>query len=355
MTDAVLGIHHITAICGDAQANVDFYAGVLGLRLVKRTVNYDDPGTYHLYYGDETGTPGSILTFFPWPGLPRGRQGTGQATVISFAIAPRSLGYWLERLVRHSVPYTGPTKREGEQVIELRDPDGLLLELVTDERADERPVWGGGSVTSDHAIHGFHSVTLWEDGYDDTATLLTQQLGLRPARQIGDELFCFAAGDRGPGTRVNVRLAPAFWRGAMGVGTVHHVAWRAADDAAQIALRNRIHELGANPTPVIDRAYFHSVYFHEPGGVLFEIATDPPGFTVDEPVERLGERLMLPAHLESYRSQIERRLPPIHMPAPYAGGASRAVADARGSAAAAPSATRVASDASDTNTMGETR
>jgi len=154
---------------------------------------------------------------------------------------------------------------------------------------------------------------------------------------------------------VNVRLAPAFWRGAMGVGTVHHVAWRAADDAAQIALRNRIHELGANPTPVIDRAYFHSVYFHEPGGVLFEIATDPPGFTVDEPVERLGERLMLPAHLESYRSQIERRLPPIHMPAPYAGGASRAVADARGSAAAAPSATRVASDASDTNTMGETR
>lgn len=329
MAASILGIHHITAICGEPQRNVDFYAGLLGLRLVKRTVNYDDPGTYHLYYGDGTGTPGSILTFFPWPGLPKGRPGTGQATVISFAIAPGSLGHWVQRLVHHGVPHTGPERRGDAQLLAFRDPDGLLLELVTDDRAHERPAWGGGAVSEEHAIHGFHSVTLWEDGYDDTAALLTEQLGCRLVRQDGEELFHFAAGDGGPGTRVTVRLAPGFWRGAMGVGTVHHVAWRAADDAAQLALRSVIHAHGCNPTPVIDRTYFHSVYFHEPGGVLFEIATDPPGFTVDEPLEALGERLVLPPHLEAYRARIERGLPPIRV----AEGAETAGAADAGSAA----------------------
>ncbi|HET7565254.1 MAG TPA: ring-cleaving dioxygenase, partial [Gemmatimonadaceae bacterium] len=320
--------------------------GLLGLRLVKRTVNYDDPGTYHFYFGDGVGTPGSILTFFPWPGLPRGRQGTAQATVISFAIAPRSLGYWVERFVRHSVPYSGPTKRDGAQVIELRDPDGLILELVTDERADERPVWGGGGVHEEHAMHGFHSVTLWEDGYDDTADLLTQQLGFRLERQSSDELFNFAAGDGGPGTRVTVRVAPAFWRGATGVGTVHHVAFRAADDAAQLALRDAIHRHGCNSTPVIDRTYFRSVYFHEPGGVLFEIATDAPGFTVDEPVERLGTQLMLPPRLEGYREQIERQLPPIHEPGRGARMMATAFDDVRVEPDASPHAAALAPDRS---------
>lgn len=321
MATAVLGIHHVTAICGDPQRNIDFYVGLLGLRFVKRTVNYDDPGTYHFYYGDGIGTPGSILTFFPWPGLPRGRQGTGQAAVVSFAIAPRSLGFWVEHLVRHGIAYDGPTRRGEEQVIALRDPDGLMLELVTDARAEERAVWEGSAIPREHAIHGFHSVTLWEDGYDDTAALLTEQLGFRLVRQEGEEHFTFAAGDGGPGTRVVLRLAPGFWRGAMGVGTIHHVAWRAADDAAQLALRAAIHARGCNPTPVIDRTYFHSVYFHEPGGVLFEIATDSPGFTVDEPERALGERLVLPPHLERHRAQIERRLPPVHLPARAGAGA----------------------------------
>ncbi|HEX6966137.1 MAG TPA: ring-cleaving dioxygenase [Gemmatimonadaceae bacterium] len=344
---AVLGIHHITAICGDPQTNLDFYVGLLGLRFVKRTVNYDDPGTYHFYFGDGIGTPGSILTFFPWPGMPRGRQGTGQATVIAFAIAPRSLGYWVERFLRHGVSYTGPTKRDGVQVIELRDPDGLILELVTDPRADERPAWGG-AVPEEHAIHGFHSVTLWEDGYDDTASLLTQQLGFRLERQSSEELFHFSTGDGGPGTRVTVRVAPGFWRGATGVGTVHHVAWRAEDDAAQLALRDAIHQHGCNSTPVIDRTYFRSVYFHEPGGVLFEIATDAPGFTVDEPVERLGERLMLPPRLESYRAQIESHLPSIHEPGRGARVVGAGVSGARessvlgfGSATSVPDASSI--------------
>jgi catechol 2,3-dioxygenase-like lactoylglutathione lyase family enzyme len=337
MATAALGIHHITAICGDPQRNIDFYTGVLGLRLVKRTVNYDDPGTYHFYYGDGTGTPGSLLTFFPWPGLPRGRQGTGQAVVISFAIAQSSLGYWIDRLLRSSVPHTGPEKRGEEQVLSLRDPDGLLLELVTDGRAEERPVWDGSGVSASHAIHGFHSVTLWEDGYDDTAALLTNQLGFRHARQASEEMFWFSAGDDGPGTRVAVRVAPGFWRGAMGVGTIHHVAWRAADDAAQIALRDIVHQRGCNPTPVIDRTYFHSVYFHEPGGVLFELATDGPGFAVDEAPDALGEHLTLPPRLERHRAQIEAQLPPIHVPArgsrPDASRASSAPA-ARGSSSA---------------------
>src|SRR5207247_849001 len=207
----VLGIHHVTAIASDPQKNLDFYVGLLGLRLVKRTVNFDDPETYHLYFGDEVGTPGSIMTFFPWPGARPGRQGTGQVAVTAFAVLPRALGFWVERFVRHGVTFEGPTR----QVISFKDHDGLMLQLVG------------------HA-------------------------------------------------------------GAEGAGTVDHVAWRVPDGAAQLGMRERVTLAGLEPTPVIDRNYFHSVYFREPGGVLFELATDPPGFAIDEPVARFGERLMLP-------------------------------------------------------------
>ena len=308
----VLGIHHVTAIASDPQRNLDFYVGLLGLRLVKRTVNFDDPETYHLYYGDEVGTPGSIMTFFPWPGAKPGRQGTGQVAVTSFAVLPRALGFWVERLVRHGIRYEGPTK----QVISFRDHDGLMLELVGDAGAEARGAWGEApGIPREHAIHGFHGVTIWAERGDDTERVLVDTLGFRAVHEDGSTRR-FAVGDGGPGTIVDVRSVGGFVRGAGGAGTVHHVAWRVPDDAAQLQMRERVTRAGLDPTPVIDRDYFHSVYFREPGGVLFELATDPPGFTIDEPVARLGEGLMLPRQYEAHRTQIEALLPPIHLPVP---------------------------------------
>jgi predicted esterase/catechol 2,3-dioxygenase-like lactoylglutathione lyase family enzyme len=317
----ILGIHHVTAIASDPQRNVDFYAGVLGLRLVKRTVNFDDPETYHFYYGDEVGTPGSIMTFFPWPGARRGRAGTGQVAVTSFSVLPSAIGFWVERLTKHGVNYQGPIKRgpagaESESVISFADPDGLLLELVGHAGAEARPAWGGApGITRERAIHGFHAVTLWLDDATRSERLLTDRLGFRAVREDGST-HRYATGDGGPGTIVDVRVVGDFGRGAGGAGTVHHVALRVADDATQLAVRDVVTREGLHPTPVIDRNYFHSVYFREPGGVLFELATDPPGFGVDEPVEHLGESLKLPPQYESHRTQIESVLPPIHLPAP---------------------------------------
>jgi predicted esterase/catechol 2,3-dioxygenase-like lactoylglutathione lyase family enzyme len=317
----VLGIHHVTAIAGDPQRNLDFYAGVLGLRFVKRTVNFDDPQTYHFYYGDEVGTPGTIMTFFPWPGARRGRQGTGQVAVTSFAVLPTALGFWVERLVRHGVRFDGPTKRgathgDREQVLAFRDHDGLMLEIVAHPGADAQPGWGGApGIPVEHALRGFHTVTLWEESGEDTERLLIDTLGFRPLREE-EGTRRYTTGDGGPGTLVDVRTIGGFPSAASGAGTVHHVAWSVTDDAAQLEVRRRVLEAGFEPTPVIDRNYFHSVYFREPGGVLFELATKPPGFTVDEPVERLGERLMLPPQYEPVRAQIEAALPPIHLPMP---------------------------------------
>jgi predicted esterase/catechol 2,3-dioxygenase-like lactoylglutathione lyase family enzyme len=315
---SVLGIHHVTAIASDPQRNLDFYAGVLGLRLVKRTVNFDDPETYHFYFGDETGTPGSILTFFPWPGARSGRQGPGQVAIISFAVVPGALGFWLERLVHHGVAHEGPARRatgaDPEQVISFKDRDGLMLELVADARAATRPAWGGApGIPREHAIHGFHSVTIWVEDGAATERVLVDTLGFRLLREEGSTRR-FAAGDGGPGTLVDLRSTGGFVPGIGGAGTVHHVAWRAADDAAQLTARERVQRAGLRPTPVIDRNYFHSVYFREPGGVLFELATDAPGFAIDEPVERLGDRLMLPAQYEIHRAEIEAVLPRIHLP-----------------------------------------
>ncbi len=310
-----MGIHHITAIAGEPQRNLDFYAGTLGLRLVKLTVNFDDPATYHLYYGDELGHPGSLLTFFPWPRGQRGRQGTGQAGTVALAIPPASLGFWIERLLSHNLKYNGPARRFDEQVLSLTDPDGLLLELVATPLTAGIAPWGDGPVVPEHAIRGLHGTTLWEDGETGTADFLVRTLGFQTAGEEGS-LARFQSSAAGLGTIAHLRKAPGFWRGADGVGTVHHVAFRAASEAAQLDKRAEIEAKGIEITPVIDRQYFRSVYFREPGGVLFEIATDAPGFTIDESAAELGARLMLPPEYEARRRQIEDVLPGLRLPQP---------------------------------------
>ena len=330
----ILGIHHVTAIASDPQKNIDFYAQVLGLRLVKLTVNFDDPTTYHLYFGDEIGRPGTILTFFPWPNAPKGHRGTGQVVATSFLIPERSTDYWLDRLKSQKVPFQGPTKRFGdtEEVLTLCDPDGLELELVANRSAAEertRHVWKEGPIPIEHAIRGFYSVTLSEVGYEYTAHVLTSELGFKLVAQDGSRFRFQISGSkeddaagRNKNTKekyhgsniVDVLCLPNAQYGMIGVGTVHHVAWRTPSDEQQKMLRAKIVKAGLNATPVIDRIYFNSVYFREPGGVLFEIATNPPGFAIDEKVEELGTHLMLPPWLESVRKDLERVLPQVHLP-----------------------------------------
>ena len=308
-----MGIHHVTAIAGDPQRNLDFYTGTLGLRLVKLTVNFDDPSTYHLYYGDEIGRPGSLLTFFAWPGGQRGRQGTGQAAVVSFGIPPASLGFWIERLIAQGVNYEGPSRKFDEPGLSLADPDGLLLELVATARVLDTPPWAEGPVAPEHAIRGLHGVTLWEDGDTGSADFLAGTMNFtRGAEEAG--VLRLQSDHSGVGTVVSLRRAPGFWRGGGGVGTVHHVAFRAASDEAQLMKRAEIEAQGRGITPVIDRQYFHSVYFSEPGGVLFEIATDGPGFLIDESRTELGTQLQLPPMYQSNREQIEPLLPPLRLP-----------------------------------------
>ncbi len=313
MDKAILGIHHVTAIAGDPQRNLDFYAGLLGLRLVKLTVNFDDPSTYHLYYGDELGHPGTILTFFPWPGAPKGRLGTGQLTVTSFSIPEKAMGFWMDRLKSHNVPFQGPIRRFHERLLAFSDPEGLQLELVAREHARDWRPWKDGPVPAEYAVRGFHGVTLSEESHIRTVSLLADTLGFRRNAKDGNR-FRYETAEGGPGAIVDVLHQPESPSGVVSVGTVHHVAWRTPDDEQQKAWRQKLVEVGRNVTPMIDRKYFHSIYFHEPGGVLFEIATDPPGFTVDEPAQELGTRLKLPPWLEPDRRQIDRSLPPVHLP-----------------------------------------
>jgi glyoxalase family protein len=321
----ILGIHHVTAIASDPQRNLDFYGGLLGLRLVKRTVNFDDPQTYHLYYGDGVGTPGSIMTFFPWPGARSGRQGVGQSAVTAFSILPGSLGFWLQRLLRHGIQHDTPVKRgaggDTETVLSFRDHDGLMLELVAHAGAEARPAWGDApGIPRDHAIHGFHGVTLWVDKAEPTERVLVDTLGFRAVREEGSTRR-YAVEGGGPGAIVDVRAVGGFAVGAGGAGIVHHVAFAVESDESELAVRERVAAAGLSPTPVIDRNYFHSVYFHEPGGVLFELATNAPGFAIDEPVGHLGEKLMLPSKYEPHRAEIESVLPRIHLPVPASAAA----------------------------------
>jgi glyoxalase family protein len=314
-TESILGVHHVTAVASDPQRNIDFYTGLLGLRLVKLTVNYDDPETYHLYYGDQVGHPGTILTFFPWPRAPQGQLGTGLLTVTSFAIPEASIDYWSKRLESRAVSFQGPTRRFDERVVSFSDPDGLRLELVAYAglKDDDGDVWTGGTVPREHAIRGFFGVTLSEEALGSTASLLTETMGFRKVSQR-DGRSRFAVGSGGLGSFVDVLSLPGIPNGAVGVGTVHHVAWRTPDNEQQNSWRTKLVGSGLNVTPVIDRKYFHSIYFHEPGGVLFEIATDPPGFTVDEAVQQLGSRLSLPPWLEPRRDEIQHTLPRVRVP-----------------------------------------
>ncbi|MCU1291854.1 MAG: Glyoxalase/bleomycin resistance protein/dioxygenase [Bryobacterales bacterium] len=313
MSKEILGIHHITAICGEPQTNVDFYAGLLGLRLVKRTVNFDDPKTYHLYYGNGVGTPGTILTFFPWPGVGPGRLGTGQTTATSFAISPGAIPFWTERLSKAGLEFEAPVSRFGEDLLSFSDPDGMQIELITSAAVNPSKAYAEGPIPLEYAIHGFHSATLSEEGFQQTSSLLTETLGFKLLKQEGNR-FRFSVGAGEPGTTVDVLVAPDEPSGRVAGGSVHHIAWRTADDAQQLEWLKELTKLGYNSSPVMDRKYFHSIYFREPGGILFEIATDPPGFAIDEPLDQLGSKLVLPPWLEKVRSQLEAVLPPIQLP-----------------------------------------
>jgi glyoxalase family protein len=309
----ISGIHHITAIASDPQRNLDFYTRVLGLRLVKLTVNFDDPGTYHFYFGDREGSPGSILTFFPWPGIRRGIAGNGQVSATAFAVRPDALEFWESRLAAQGLPVAEAVERFGERVVRFADPDGLPLELVATPGADPRGVWNDASIPRTHAICGFHSATLSAEGYERTAALLQQPMGLRLVGSEGNR-FRYAAAAPGAGAIVDIVCAPDGRSGRAGAGTVHHIAWRTPDAAQQHRWREVLVGDGLNVSPIMDRAYFLSIYFREPGGILFEIATDPPGFAIDEPADHLGERLMLPSWLEPQRPVVERTLPSLTLP-----------------------------------------
>jgi glyoxalase family protein len=316
MDNSIPGIHHVTAIAGDPQANIDFYAGILGLRLVKLTVNFDDPTTYHLYYGDGQGHPGTILTFFPWPNAMRGRIGTGQVTVTSFAVPGQSLDFWEKHLQQRRINCKREHSLLGEELLAFTDPDGLQLELVSTPHGDPDRAWEHGPVPPEFAIRGFHHVTLTEGGYERTAVLLTETMGFRLIESKGNRFRYATPSGSGSeaGTMVDVLCTPAGRSGLVAAGTVHHVAWRTPTDEQQKEWRQVLSSREYDVTPVIDRKYFHSIYFREPGGVLFEIATDPPGFAIDEPAEELGSHLVLPAWLEPHRAELEQVLPKVRLP-----------------------------------------
>ncbi len=303
------GIHHVTAISGEARRNVDFYTRILGLRLVKRTVNFDDPGTWHLYYGDEAGQPGTILTFFPWAQAAQGRQGVGELHETVFRIPQASVGFWTHRLLAQGVVQETTTERFGETVIAFRDPDGMRVALVALPGIENEPGWATADIPAEHAVRGIHGVTLMLEDGAATGAILSDVLGLAETAKEGNTVRYQAPGTTIGGV-VDLRSVGGFLPARQGRGSVHHLAFRAADDAEEAAMVRRLAENhGIRTTEQMDRNYFRSVYFREPGHVLFEIATDVPGFAVDEPAESLGTTLKLPRVLEKHRAEIERVLP----------------------------------------------
>ncbi|MCK9919213.1 ring-cleaving dioxygenase [Microbacteriaceae bacterium K1510] len=303
------GLHHVTAIAGNALRNFDFYTRILGLRFVKRTVNFDDPGTYHFYYGDETGKPGTILTFFPWEQAAKGRAGVGETQQTSFRVPARSLGYWTHRFIEKGVEHQALERRFGESVLAFTDPDGMSLALVGIPDAESDPAWSNGEIPAEHAIRGFHGVTLLLDDAAKTGAVLTDVFGFKQEGRDGS-VIRFRSPDVKEGGIVDIYEARGFLRGRQGRGSVHHIAFRAADDAQEMEMaRKLVTEHNLHPTEQKDRNYFRSIYFREPGGVLFEIATDIPDFAIDEPVETLGQTLKLPPFLEGHRADIEKVLP----------------------------------------------
>jgi glyoxalase family protein len=311
MATTLNGLHHITAISGGAQRNLDFYAKLLGLRFVKKTVNFDDPTVYHLYYGDRVGSPGTVLTFFPWERMGRGQPGVGEASQTGFSVPAGSLPFWHERLERSGTPISGPDPWFGEQRLLLEDPDGMPLALVAAE-GDERAPWTTEEVGSDVAIRGFQGVTLTLADAGPTGELLEELFGYRQIGRAGATIR-YATPHARHAQIVDLVEAPGTPRALQGAGSVHHVAFSVADRAAQTEVRERLVQAGHQVTPQIDRNYFFSIYFRIPGGVLFEVATEEPGFAVDEPVEELGRNLKLPRQHEHRRAQLERTLPPLRV------------------------------------------
>jgi glyoxalase family protein len=311
MENRITGLHHVTAIAGGAQRNYDFYTNVLGLRLVKKTVNFDDPGTYHFYYGNEVGSAGTILTFFPWEGIQKGSAGTGMATEIGYAVPKGSLPFWTERLTEKGVQVKPVAERFGEQYLALEDPDGLRLNLIVPAGEDNRRPWTTSDVKEDAAIKGFHSVVLSLRDIKGTAAVLTDILGYQLLTQEGAR-YRFVSDAIDTANVVDLAEEPAGQRGINAGGTVHHLAFRVANEEILLHFREKVRSAGLSITEKIDRNYFYSLYFREPGGVLFEIATDNPGFATDETVAELGTHLMLPPQYERSRKRIEEVLPSLY-------------------------------------------
>jgi glyoxalase family protein len=305
----IVGLHHVTAIASDPQRNLDFYTQVLGLRLVKRTINFDDPGTCHFYFGDAVGSPGTILTFFPWPGAQRGSRGVGETYATAFSVPADALRFWKTRLIGHGVEIEVEEQRFGDRLLGFSDPAGMRLDIIGHSACGNANSDVRAGVPSEYSIRGFFGVTLCKSDFQVTGTVL-EAMGFHRSHELGDR-FRFSAQGNAHGRHIDILQMPSSAFTPLGAGTVHHIAFRATDDAAQLAWRDTIRALSLDVTPVLDRTYFHSTYFREPGGVLFEIATDPAGFDVDEPVQSLGESLKLPGWLESRRAEIEDILPAI--------------------------------------------
>jgi glyoxalase family protein len=319
MTANTSGLHHVTAIAGDPQANIDFYVKGLGLRLVKKTVNFDDPSTYHLYYGDEAGQPGTLMTFFPWRGIAPGRIGAGQSTSTAFSVPEGTLGWWQNHFKGLGVDSAITRVSADEDRLSLRDPDGLQLDLVASSTIDPRNPWDSASVPAEYAVRGQHSSVLTVANPEQTIAVLTEDLGLHLVGTMGNRTR-LAAGNGAAGNIIDVIADPKAQRGLSAGGTVHHIAFRVPDTATQDQWRQELVGRGFQVTAILDRQYFTSIYFREPGGVLYEIATDTPGFDIDEPLLELGRSLKLPPWLEPTREDIENseariQLPPENNPA----------------------------------------
>lgn len=313
--EAIKGLHHVTAVTRDAQSNLDFYRNVLGQRLVKKTVNFDSPDTYHFYFADEIGTPGTVLTFFVWPNVKRGLRGNGETAAVAYNIPAGSLGFWRDYLGSKAVPVHPAEQRFGMDVLPFDDPDGMRIELIESDAPAVVRFWEAGPVPEAHALQGFHSVTLWIEEMEPTADLLVSQMGYTFTGQAGNR-HRFTGGSGSLANTLDIlhrprRLDEVPDTTEFGAGSIHHIAFRVPTDEIQLSYQSGLRAAGYGVTPVRDRSYFHSIYYREPGGVLFEIATEGPGFAIDEPVKELGESLKLPEWLEPNRGAIEPELPPI--------------------------------------------
>ena len=313
--DPIRGLHHVTAVTRDAQGNVDFYRNVLGQRFIKKTVNFDVPDSYHFYFADEIGTPGTVLTFFVWQNVKRGIRGNGETAAVAYSIPAGSISFWQNYLAVKGIPVHPVEQRFGTSVLPIDDPDGMRIELIESDSPADIHYWENGPIPPAHALRGFHSVTLWLDQMEATAELLTNQMGYTFAGQEEDR-YRFVGGPGSLASTLDILHRPVqpediTSEAVFGSGSIHHIAFRVPTDELQLEYQSNLREAGYGVTPVRDRSYFHSIYYREPGGVLFEIATEGPGFAIDEPLEALGESLKLPEWFESTRTAIESDLPPI--------------------------------------------